>query len=674
MSIKINKETLIQEKIQPLNLISIIEKYYLPKDVSLPISKISKSQNLDTSLSDYLSLLSTSQKNSNKDVNIKQVATKKDKENKDISTTDGKKNNIKETNNLFSKIFRNYIVPYFTLKDLIALKHSNKMFNSIIDKKSINLCTLSNTLKPINSPELRIKIWYHYLNLKEFNKELFEKEKKKLNSEKEELIPDKIEELFYNKSLEIIKLLKNNDMETLLNIYEEKKISSMKISLDFIVRDIDRTFHSNFFESENGKQGMQRILEALCTIDQNEGYCQGMNFIIGGLYYLLRNEAKSFYIFNCILNSNLYQYNRLFADNTPDYHCRVHQINYYVKKYIPEVYYHFKKKDIPFDIIYSRWILTLFANYLNLDKLDFPWTCFFVDKWKGLIKICLIFIYELKDELIKRDMEGISVLIKNDIGKENKYHDNYNYSFKLYKDKFQVSNKQLRILKEEYYIILAKKKLELTKQNVDKWAEDQKEPLTEYLQQKEKIEQGSLKDIETYKNLIESDNQKYLLSLHRYNTLKNYIEILKKKIDELANNKYSFEELFSYFKKNINQILEKNNIKISYLELIETGKISRLNQDDQNKIKILEDGKNKIMEQYIPIKDEYDKNNNLLIQCYEMLDKLKFEIEKWEFEKNKKRQQMQDYLFIIEQKKDELIKILCEKLKLSVNFKKNNSF
>ena len=35
---------------------------------------------------------------------------------------------------------------------------------------------------------------------------------------------------------------------------------------------------------------------------------------------------------------------------------------------------------------------------------------------------------------------------------------------------------------------------------------------------------------------------------------------------------------------------------------------------------------------------------------------------------------MQDYLFIIEQKKDELIKILCEKLKLSVNFKKNNNF
>ena len=618
--------------------------------------------------------------NNDNDINIKEnnnikiIHTKNEKKENTTLTPITSDDNKTQTNNIFSKIFRKYIVPYFTLKDLISLKHSNKMFNFLIDKKAINLCTISNSIKKIKSPELRAKIWYHYLNINEFNKELFEKEKKKLKNISEEITQEKIEEIFYNKSLEIINLLKNNKNEELLEIYSEQKISSMKTSLEFIIRDIDRTFHTNFFENENGKIGMQKILEALCTIDQNDGYCQGMNFIIGGLYYLLRNEQKSFYIFNCMLNSNMYHYNKIFADNTPDYHCRVHQINYYMKKYIPEVYYHFKKKDIPFDIIYSRWILTFFANYLNLDKLDFPWTCFFVDKWKGLIKICLIFIYELKDELVKRDMEGISVLIKNDIGKEDKYHVNYNYSFKLYKDKFKVKNKQLRILKEEYYISLAKKKLDLTKQNIDKWAEDQKEPLTEYLKQKEKIEQGSIKDIETYKNLNESTNQKYLLTLQRYNTLKKYIDILKKKIDEVANNKYSYEEIFSYYKQNINQILEKNNIKISYLELIESGRISELSEDEQNKIRILEEGKNSIMEKYIPIKDEYDRNNNLLIQCYEMVDNLKFEIEKLEFEKNKRRQQMQDYLFIIEQKKDELIKILCEKLKLSVNFKKTNSF
>ena len=670
MSIKINRESTNQEKIQTLNLVSIIEKYYLPKDIPSPESKNSKTQNLDTNLSDYLSLLSTHHQeniNSNKIIQKNEIK-------KDIIITPKENNQLNKTNNSFSKIFRNYISPYFTLRDLISLKHTNKMFNILIDKKAINICTISNTIKKINSPELRAKIWYHYLNIKEFNKELFQKEERKLNNDKNEINSDKIEEIFYNKCLEIINTLKNDDKEKLLKIFSEEKISSMKVSLDFIVRDIDRTFHTIFFEDQNGKEGTKRVLEALCVIDQNEGYCQGMNFIIGALYYLLRNEPQCFYIFNSILNSNLYQYNRIFADNTPDYHCRVHQINYYVKKYIPEVYYHFKKKDIPFDIIYSRWILTLFGNYLNLDRLDFPWTCFFVDKWKGLIKICLIFIYELKDELIKRDMEGISVLIKNDIGKEDKFHLNYNYSFGLYKDKFKVSNKQLRILKDEYYIILAKNKLVKTRENVDKWAEDQKEPLTEYLKQKEKIEQSSNKDIEMYKNLNENANQKYLLCLQRYNTLLKYIKALKKKIDDLANNKYSYEEIFSYFKKNINDILAKNKIYLSYIELVESGKISELSQDEQNKIKILEEGKNSIMEKYIPIKDEYDKNNNLLIQCYEIVDKLKFEIDKWEFEKKKRREQMQDYLFIIEQKKDELIKILCEKLKLSDNFKKNNKF
>jgi len=670
MSIKINRESTNQEKIQTLNLVSIIEKYYLPIDIPSPESKNSKTQNLDTNLSDYLSLLSTHHQeniNSNKIIQKNEIK-------KDIIITPKENNQLNKTNNSFSKIFRNYISPYFTLRDLISLKHTNKMFNILIDKKAINICTISNTIKKINSPELRAKIWYHYLNIKEFNKELFQKEERKLNNDKNEINSDKIEEIFYNKCLEIINTLKNDDKEKLLKIFSEEKISSMKVSLDFIVRDIDRTFHTIFFEDQNGKEGTKRVLEALCVIDQNEGYCQGMNFIIGALYYLLRNEPQCFYIFNSILNSNLYQYNRIFADNTPDYHCRVHQINYYVKKYIPEVYYHFKKKDIPFDIIYSRWILTLFGNYLNLDRLDFPWTCFFVDKWKGLIKICLIFIYELKDELIKRDMEGISVLIKNDIGKEDKFHLNYNYSFGLYKDKFKVSNKQLRILKDEYYIILAKNKLVKTRENVDKWAEDQKEPLTEYLKQKEKIEQSSNKDIEMYKNLNENANQKYLLCLQRYNTLLKYIKVLKKKIDDLANNKYSYEEIFSYFKKNINDILAKNKINLSYIELVESGKISELSQDEQNKIKILEEGKNSIMEKYIPIKDEYDKNNNLLIQCYEIVDKLKFEIDKWEFEKKKRREQMQDYLFIIEQKKDELIKILCEKLKLSDNFKKNNKF
>lgn len=663
MSNKIAEKIIIKDKNESSNIIKIIEKYYLPEDIEL--AKSSQTKNLDPNLSEYISLIST---------------PKTENQTKEIKTEDS---NIisskKEKNNNFAKIFRNYIVPYFKLNDLISLKRCNKMFNFLIDKKSINICVLSNSTRKFKSYELRGAIWYKYLNIKEFNKELFQKENKKFQNNDANIInsndiSENKEEIFYNKSIEIIKLIKNNEKQKLLEIYTEEKIISIENSIDFINRDIDRTYHNSYFEKENGKEGMRRILEGLCTIYENEGYCQGMNFIIGGLLYLLRNEYKSFYIFNCILNSNLYQYNRLFANNTPDYYCRVYQINYYVKKYIPEVYYYFKKKKIPFDIIYSGWILTLFGNYLNLEKLDFPWTCFFIDKWKGFIKICLIFIYELKEELVKRDLEGISVLIKEEIAKKNRYHNNYNYSFSLYKNKFKVRNKQLRILKEEYYINLAKDKLNKTQQNINKWEDDQKGPLNEYLTEKEKIDQGSFKDIESFKNLNEIANQKYLLSLQRYNTLNKYIHELKIKLDNLATMKYSYEDLFSYFKKAIQQVINKNNSKILYKDMLENDKILELNGEDKNKIKILEEEKNNIMEKYISLKDEYDFNSRLLLKCYEIMDSFKSEITKCELEKNKRRQQMQDYLFIIEQKKDELIKNLSEKLKLSVNFKKNNNF
>ena len=168
-----------------------------------------------------------------------------------------------------------------------------------------------------------------------------------------------------------------------------------------------------------------------------------------------------------------YELTSLFAYNTPDYGIRVYQLNYYVKKYIPSVYYHFKNNDLSFDMIYSRWLLILFANYLDINRLDFPWSYLFIHKCKGIMKICLFLIYELKEQLLKCDLVKLSNLLKEDI---IKYHKNYMHSFFLYQKLFKVKNKKLKELRNEYFIDLAKQKLEDTNSEVDQWEEDQKQP------------------------------------------------------------------------------------------------------------------------------------------------------------------------------------------------------
>ena len=606
------------------NKINIFQKYYLPQ------AKPIKLKNND--FSDYSSFLSTTLK-------------KQPKEEISISIS------LK-----FQKIFYNSIIPYLSPKDLISLKLCNKITNSFFSKKAIDICILSNSTKNFKSTKERLSIWNHYLNIKNYKSKLFEEDNIKFNcglNEKEiENNDNDKDKLYFNISVKLSEIIKDEKSNfDLTKIFNEERIKSIRKSIEFIKRDVDRTYYLDYFTKGEGKKELKRVLESMCTIKDHVGYCQGMNFIVGAIIYLLKSEIDGFYMFNCLLNS--YELNSLFEYNTPDYNTRVFQLNYYVKKYLPQVFHHFKNNNLSFDLIYSGWLLTLFSNYYDIEQLDFPWTCFIIDKWKGLIKICLINIYELKEELLKCNLERLTSLMKSKNYKIN----NFNKFVYLYKNKFKVTNKQLRQLKNQYYSNLVKKKLEETNKEIDKWEEDQKQPLIEYLKEKRKIENNVLQDIENFQLLNEESVKKYLLVLKQYDELMNYNRSLKKSINELASIKYDYEEMFEFYKNAIKQT-EKNKNKT----------------ERENLKNMLENEKNNLLEKYLEIKDKLTVENELLYKQCAIIDKFQKEVKKCEIDKNKRKQQMIDYIFLYEKKQDELIKNLSDKLKLSSIFKKTNKF
>ena len=579
-----------------------------------------------------------------------------------------------EYSNYFIKCFHKSVIPFLSIKDLLELKKCSKLLNLIIDEKAIKICILSNSINNFPSNELRMSIWSHYMDLDEFILEHFGKYfKSNENIEIDEQLED-----YYTYLAQIIEKIKEKKQLTEEDekIYTLDKIKLIKESLDLIKRDIGRTYYNDFFLKEGGKSQLNNILERMCAFPGNIGYCQGMNFITGAMLYLFRNEIKTLYIFSCMIQT--YDLINLFAYNTPDYGIRVYQINYYVKKYIPSVYYHFKNNNLSFDMIYSRWLLTLFTNYLDINKLDFPWTCFFIDKWKGLIKICLIMIYELKDQLLKCDLGGLSNLLKEDT---LKYHNNYMNSFNLYNKVFKVTNEQLNSLKNEYFIDLAKKKLEETNGDMNKWEEDQKGPLNEYLEEMKKLDDLSNIEIEKYKKLNEEANKKYLISFKQYNSYMKGIKLFQKGIDKVATEKYEYERIISHYENAIETtksskiILQKNNQNENNEEN-ENKKIELKHQEKEikhKKIMLLKE-KNKIIEKYTPIKHEFDIKTDSLYKKCDIIDKYKIELDYWKTQKEKTKETMQDYLFEIEQKKNELIQILSDKLKLSENYKKSFKF
>ena len=98
--------------------------------------------------------------------------------------------------------------------------------------------------------------------------------------------------------------------------YTDDKIKQIKVSFDYLKKDIDRTFYTKRFTEGEGKKELKRVLEGISVIKDNVGYCQGMNFISGSMIHLLNSESKAFMVFNCILKEyelkNLFAYVRFF--------------------------------------------------------------------------------------------------------------------------------------------------------------------------------------------------------------------------------------------------------------------------------------------------------------------------------------------------------------------------
>ena len=102
--------------------------------------------------------------------------------------------------------------------------------------------------------------------------------------------------------------------------------------------------------------------------------------------------------------------------------------------------------------------------------------------------------------------------------------------------------------------------------------------------------------------------------------------------------------------------------------------IKKKQKEMKSKKAMLTKEKNKIMEKYAPIKREFDYKTELLYKKCDIIDKYKTELDRWDNEKNKTKNEMQKYLFEIEEKNKEFIQVLSNKLKLSENYKKTYKF
>ena len=563
------------------------------------------------------------------------------------------------------------IISYLEFKDLIEFRNINKHFQKLLTNKKI---LREYALSGVISAENRLLFYESLINIKDLKQKLIN-----------DLSRYNIKSHLYNNILILANDLRNKD----------EKFSYVSEQIN---KDINRTFYTEKFKKGNGKEMLYNILIAIAFIRPEIGYCQGMNFIVGALINFIDNEEKCFWIFlNFIDNIEL---KMIYLQKTPDYLIKLYQLKYFIKENYPKLFPHLKINQICPDIFFSKWILTIFSNFLPFETLYNVWDLFIIDKWKAIFTFSIIMVHYMKDQLMNMDLYSFSPYVRNNANINLlKFEDMSKY----YKD-YKVSNKKLFELREDFFVEDLKTKLEI---NNSEWASDQNAYVNNYQLELNNFINNLKKPIEKLQQQISKINIECEEKFKKYEKKLFSVNSLKAKLEQEIEIKTDYENSLKQLmpdiptegnigQKNLNNnniynlSNKKNNMKIDKtlspasknFKKAENQKFKKAESTKKRKIKfsfnlkhIIKGGSNEydtILKKLNGINKEIDKNNKTLVIECQKLDKKQISYEKVVYKRDELKKQLDVILRTSELTKRELIKNLSHKLNSSSP--KNHAF
>lgn len=144
----------------------------------------------------------------------------------------------------------------------------------------------------------------------------------------------------------------------------------------------------------------------------------------------------------------------------------------------------------------------------------------------------------MKELILKKDLNSLSEYFRDN---SRNLHQNVKWIISKYEN-FKVTNKDLNEMREQYFIELAKKKLEDLS---SVWDNDQLDPLNLYKKETERLENIIKKEIALYQNLVMEIDKKYQISKKNYSQQYKICNSIKTKIEEYIDTHIAYESVFN---------------------------------------------------------------------------------------------------------------------------------
>ena len=133
-----------------------------------------------------------------------------------------------------------------------------------------------------------------------------------------------------------------------------------------IARDVYRTHQElSLFREEETKRTMIEILTIYTRLNGLD-YVQGMNELLGIIFYVMRSASDSFWAFSCIM-SQIKDFFTAEADSTREgIYFHIDTLQSLLRQYNYRLWKHFNEVDFPVATLAMRWMTTLLIMDLNI--------------------------------------------------------------------------------------------------------------------------------------------------------------------------------------------------------------------------------------------------------------------------------------------------------------------
>ncbi|GAA5894062.1 hypothetical protein JCM6882_007975 [Rhodosporidiobolus microsporus] len=183
-----------------------------------------------------------------------------------------------------------------------------------------------------------------------------------------------------------------------------------------IARDLSRTFpkHEYFAESVEsggvGQENLFNVVKAYSLYDDEVGYTQGLQFIVGPLLLNMPDEEAF-----CVLVRLMHAYDLRshYTPNMPGLQLRLFQFDRLVEELLPGVFLHMLRQGVKSSMYASQWFLTLFGYRFPLELVSSVFDLVFAEGVEAVFRFAVALLKRNETQLCQLEFEDLIEFLKN---------------------------------------------------------------------------------------------------------------------------------------------------------------------------------------------------------------------------------------------------------------------